>query len=414
MGISRSQTVYAPTSINTGTEDFRERVRAAAQSKSTQFGFGFDASNSVELEVDGSDGIVYVENQKEQNYGAGDCETLLEGRKPQIIGLRVRPMADIFQGTALEAKYSAQSALLRAVADEVVRSAVQCAASSCSSSSGVCAPIAQAWERESDPPTNYLKLYENYNCICKNTEEFNGYPHYFASETTGTSTCLAQTACSAGSKRNFQTGICEKCDPMTNSKDLVSCSACLGGSVLIDGECKCESTECHTLDLASKTCTNNCFDLKIGEHIAGPYKGEGIFLKADKYYKWATEAAPDTKIGLEDGLYWYVRANNVDSSWRFVYHADSSVEIHNKIEKWAYLDWGHDVVASTGRHPRDGKWFLYDTRRTIIRGSQELKLFKIKSNRNDKHLYVKATNYMGTDLADLGSTMRFFIEDASL
>ena len=33
------------------------------------------------------------------------------------------------------------------------------------------------------------------------------------------------------------------------------------------------------------------------------------------------------------------------------------------------MDWGHDIVASTGRHPRDGKWFLYDTRKTIIRGN---------------------------------------------
>ena len=50
-------------------------------------------------------------------------------------------------------------------------------------------------------------------------------------------------------------------------------------------------------------------------------------MKPDTWYKWATEANPDTKIGLENGMYWSLRANNVDSNWRFVYKADSSVEI---------------------------------------------------------------------------------------
>ena len=39
-----------------------------------------------------------------------------------------------------------------------------------------------------------------------------------------------------------------------------------------------------------------------------------------------------------------------------------------------------------------------------------MKLFKIKSNRNDKHLYVTTTNYLGTELNDGGSKMKFFFE----
>merc|ERR1712166_1076742 len=70
---------------------------------------------------------------------------------------------------------------------------------------------------------------------------------------------------------------------MTSSLDLVSCSACLGGSVLINGKCQCESTECHIQDLQSKTCTNTCYALKLGEYIGGPYKGETIFLKGNAW-----------------------------------------------------------------------------------------------------------------------------------
>lgn len=159
------------------------------------------------------------------------------------------------------------------------------------------------------------------------------------------------------------------------------------------------------------TCTNTCYEMKIGEYISGPYKGETIFLKGNTWYKWASEAAPDTKIGIEtSGLYLYLRANNIDSSWKFTYSADSSVRIYNKIEKWVFMDWGHDIMATTESQPRDGKWFVYDTLTTITRGNQKLKLFKIKSNRNDKLLYVKDTNYLGSELTDLGSKMKFFFE----
>lgn len=106
VGITRSQTLYAPGSINTGTQDFRERIKSAAQSKVAEFGFGFDANKNVKLEVDGSDDLLFVDNQKDKNYGTQDCESLLKSKDLHINGLSVRPMSDVFEGTSSQSTYS--------------------------------------------------------------------------------------------------------------------------------------------------------------------------------------------------------------------------------------------------------------------------------------------------------------------
>jgi hypothetical protein len=54
--------LYATSDINTVDRDFRDRIKSAAESKVSEFGFGFDGSKQIQLEIDGSDKLLIIDN----------------------------------------------------------------------------------------------------------------------------------------------------------------------------------------------------------------------------------------------------------------------------------------------------------------------------------------------------------------
>lgn len=332
----------------------------------------------------------------------------------------LKPMFDLFKGTDLEDRLSKQSKLLESVNNKIIKGANDCAQTTCNTN-GFCFPIADKWLSESDPPKNFITLYKNYECICKNPLRYNQYPFLYDRGTDAAGDaylqdCSVETSCSDNQKRNFSTGKCEECGEMRSSLDLVTCSYCQGSSTLINGKCDCPSEQCFTKDLTAKTCTlktDICQNLEIGEYTSGPLTGQKLYLVRDSQYTIAASANPDSKVGLYKGYFgrYWLQANNRKYKWKVKYNSDFSIEIVNEDGYHAYMDYAFDIMASTTKGV-NGKFFIYDVFKTINRGNQKVKLFKINANRNGRDLFVNAeTMFVKNSASDDAINGRFFFEE---